>query len=50
MNEIGLGGMDRIHLAGDIDQCRAVVNTVRNFGYYRILEYCRETERLAASK
>jgi hypothetical protein len=30
LREIGWGGMDRVHLALDRDQCRALVNTVMN--------------------
>jgi hypothetical protein len=29
--EVGLGGMDWIHLAQDMDQCKALVNTSMKF-------------------
>jgi hypothetical protein len=31
LTEIGLSGMDWIHLSQDRDKCRALVNTVMNF-------------------
>jgi hypothetical protein len=30
LRETGWGGMDRIHLAQNTDQCQAIVNTVMN--------------------
>jgi hypothetical protein len=33
LREIGLGGMDWIHLAQDRDQLRALVNTLMNFRF-----------------
>jgi hypothetical protein len=38
IREIGRGDMDWIELAEDTDQWRALVNTVMNFGFHKILE------------
>jgi hypothetical protein len=37
LGEIGWGGMDWICLAQDRDQCRALVNTVMNLGFRKML-------------
>jgi hypothetical protein len=37
LREIGLGGMDWIELAQGRDQWRALVNTVMNFGFHKML-------------
>jgi hypothetical protein len=37
LREIGWGGMDWINLAQDRDQWRALVNTVMNFGFIKLL-------------
>jgi hypothetical protein len=41
LREIGWGGMDRIDLAEDRDQWRALVNTVMNIKCRTILEWLR---------
>jgi hypothetical protein len=38
LREIGWDGMDRIYLAQDRDQWRALVNTVMNLRFHKILE------------
>jgi hypothetical protein len=38
LGEIGWDGMDWIDLAHDRDQWRALVNTVMNFGFHKMLE------------
>jgi len=35
VREIGWEGVDWMHLAQDMDQLQAVVNTVMNFGFYK---------------
>jgi len=35
LREIGLEGVEWIHLAQDRDQCRAFANTARNFGFHK---------------
>jgi hypothetical protein len=37
LREIGWGGMDWIDLVHDRDKWRALVNTVMNFGFLKIL-------------
>jgi hypothetical protein len=37
LREIGLNGMDSIDLAQDMDQWRAVVNTVMISGFHKML-------------
>jgi hypothetical protein len=36
LREIGWGRMNRIHLAPDRDQCRALVNTAITLGVHKI--------------
>jgi hypothetical protein len=43
-----MGGIDWIYLAQDRDQWRALVNTVRTFGFYKMFENSCVPERLAA--
>jgi hypothetical protein len=42
IKEIGLEGVDWIHLAHDTDQCKALVNTVMNFGVLQEAEILTE--------
>jgi hypothetical protein len=37
LRETGYGGMDWINLAQDRDQWMALVNTVMNIGFYKLL-------------
>jgi hypothetical protein len=37
LGETGWGGMDWIHLDRDIDRWRALVNTVANLGFHKMM-------------
>jgi hypothetical protein len=50
LREIVWGDMDWIDLAQDRYQCRALVNTVMNFGFHKMLGNSSVAERLAASQ
>jgi hypothetical protein len=48
--EIGWDGMDWIDLAQDRDQWKALVNTVINFGFHKMLGSSRVAAQLASSQ
>jgi hypothetical protein len=50
LREIGWDGMDWIDLAQDGDQWRALVNTVMNFRFHKMLGSSRVAAQLAASQ
>jgi hypothetical protein len=50
LREIGWDGMDWIDLAQDRDQRRALVNTVMNSGFHKMLGSSRAAAQLAASQ
>jgi hypothetical protein len=50
LREIGWDGMDWINLAQDRDQWMALVNTVMNPGFHKMLRSSRAAAQLAASQ
>jgi hypothetical protein len=50
LKEIGWDGVDWIDQVQDRDQWRALVNTVMNFGFHKMLGSSRVAAQLAASQ